>query len=499
MTGFIHRFIPQKAQRFGLVLGLAAALNAAPMAQADSLSDLTAEFSNALKAQAGVCETKAKLGIWPFDPANQPISAAAADQLYGDLLANLIAQSGGCFDVMDGNGIGAVLAYLHKTGALRDAGGNPVAALEAANQEVDIVALPQLAFRNGIVSLALKAVAKDTGQTIAQTARYDVPAQVTASAMVDTARDLEAALADAARALADQTPDMNRLVPVGVFYQGSGAQPDFGRYFQDRLITALVEGTSNTLTDRSLQIIEPEFDLSPALGASLSARDLDPLTRIADRDGSEGLYQLRGTYWVFDTVIDLTLTLLDADGGSTSWQTRLRRDQLGDIAVAPRNAGLDADIEGTDSFAILMTSPKGDDPVYHPGEELVVYFRADRRVWLYCFYIDAVGDVTQVLPNLYRKDFADGHMLTPFVLHALPDPRKDPFRFRINADTLGEERLKCMATTRNVTDDLPEVLRGISFDPIATKTAAQIDTIFADLPDTRLSSASVTITIAPSK
>ncbi|WP_299933819.1 DUF4384 domain-containing protein [uncultured Pelagimonas sp.] len=467
------------------------------IAQADPVQDVADGFTHDLAPHIAPCTAPAKLGIWPIDYKTQPISPAAAQTLYDTLMAHLIAGAGDCIDVMDGAGIGVVLSYLHQTGALRDAGGNPVAALEAANQDVDIVALPQLTVRSGRVTLAIKAVRRETGETLVQTPAVSLSDNMTTSAMIDTARDLDVALSDAAKQLAAQAPDLSRIVPAGVFYQGSGVQPEFGRYFQDRLVSELVDKAANLLTGKALQVVAPEFDLSQTLGESLRARDLDPLARISDRDGADGLYQMRGTYWVFDDVIDITMTLKDTTGRSASWQSRLKRADLGPLSVMPANPDLGDRSETTENFAVLMTSPKGSDPVFHPGEELVAYVRSDRRVWLYCFYIDALGDVTQVLPNMFRKDFAQGHMLTPFVLHALPDPRKDPFRFRINADTLGEERLKCLATTRNVSDDLPEVLRGTSFDPIPQSTAANIDTIFQQLPNTQLASTSLTISIAP--
>ena len=466
-------------------------------ANADPLEALVAEFSGALAQNGGVCSSPQSLGIWPFDHTHIPIGETAARRLYNDLLALVVASDPDCMDVMDGTGIGAILEHLHRTGALREAGGNPIAALAEANRDVDIVALADLTAQGGTVFLSLKGVDRADGRTLAQTKAYALPPERVDSSLTDTAQDLEDALARAVTTLLEQVPDMTRLVPAGVYFHDTGAQPEFGRYVEERVVNGLVQNLVNVITDRALEVLEPEFDLTPNLGQVLSPRELDPLARIAARDGTEGLYQLRGTYWVLGEVVDLTLSLHAAEGRAATWQGRLRAAQLGDIALQPQNLRLTDDRQEMRSFAVLMTSPRGEDPIYHPGEEFLVYFRSDRRVWLYCFYIDAVGDVVQVLPNVFRKDFAQGHMLSPYVLHALPDPRRDPFTFRINADTLGEERLKCMATTRDVTDDLPPVLRGQSFAPIPLQTAARIDALFEALPDTALAEASVTVTVAP--
>ncbi|MBU1175867.1 MAG: DUF4384 domain-containing protein [Alphaproteobacteria bacterium] len=468
-------------------------------AEDDPVDRLVAELTAGLSSHfAGdACASPRSLGVWPFDVAQVPVSAIAADQLYSDLVAELVAGAPSCLEIMDGEGIGAVLSYLHRSGALGEAGGNPVAALEAANRAVDIVILPRLFVRGGAVMLSLKAVARDSGRTLAQTAAAALPAERTEVALADTARDLESAVRLAVQGLSGQVHDMNRLVPAGIFFQDTGAQPDFARYFQERVVAGLVAASSNLITGRVLSVLEPEFDLGADLGRSLSPRDLDPLARIAERDGADGLYQLRGTYWRLGDVLDITLTVQGIEGKAGSWQGRLGTAGLGGMALEPTNAGLGDDQSDAGSFAILMTSPRGENPVYHPGEELTVYFRTDRRVWLYCFYIDSGGAVTEVLPNIFLKDFAQGHMLAPYVLHALPDPRRDPFTFRIDDSTLGEERLKCIAATRNVSEELPPALRGQSFDPIPNGIAAEIDTIFDGLANVQLARASVTMTIAP--
>lgn len=482
----------------GLLLAVTVS-NAAISADDDPVASLTAELGAGLSGplDTSVCETPRALGLWPFDTTELPIGAVAADQLYGDLVAALFAHAPPCTKIMDGQGIGTVLTYLQRTGALSEAGGNPVAALEAANRSVDIVVLPKLVTRGGQVMLSLKAVERETGRTLAQTAARPLPASRTEMALADTARDLESAVAASVGSLTTQVRDLSRLVPAGIYFGDTGAQPDFARYFQDRVVAGLVETTANVITNRVLSVLKPDFDLSQDLGQSLSPRDLDPLARIAARSGAEGLYQLHGTYWLLGDVVDITLTLQGVDGHSGSWHGRLSTSGLGGMALEPANRQLGGKVEQTGSFAVLMTSPRGENPVYHPGEELVVYFRTDRRAWLYCFYIDSEGAVTEVLPNMFEKDFAQGHMLSPYVLHALPDPRRDPFTFRIDASTLGEERLKCLATTRDVTKDLPPVLRGQSFDPIPAQTAAEIDTIFAGLSDVEIAGASVTVTIAP--
>lgn len=464
------------------------------------LSSLVKSFSKDLfgsNVRSAPCQTRLSVGIWPFKDKALPISQLAAERIYGELVGSLLATAPDCVDVMDGNGIGVVLEHLHRTGALAKAGGNPVAALEAANQSVDIVVLARIFAQNGAVMISLKGVERRSGRTVAQSPAHRLADNLTRSALADTAIGLDAAIEAAVGVFALQARDMTRLVPAGLYYQDSGAQPPFARYVMERITARLVSRWRNLLTDRALRVIEPEFDLAADLGRRLSSRDLDPLAKIASRDGSDGLYQMRGVYWPIGDAIDVTLTLKTPTGKTVSWHGRIRQADIGGLEIAPRNTDAAAPSDG--GFAVLMTTKRGSNPVFRDGEELQLFIRTERTAWFHCFFIDSKGGVTQVLPNKYQKDAADGHRLEAHVLHAFPDPKRDPFAFRVDTNTTGEEMLKCIATTRNVDKDLPDILRARELSPLPGGIAAEIDTIFNQVPNTALATAAVTITTVPAR
>ncbi len=463
-----------------------------------SLASMVAEFTSHIfdgLLYIQPCEGRRSIGIWPFETERLPISTVAAKRLYGELVRALLKYKPVCVDVLDGTGIGAVLSYLHRTGALREAGGNPVAALEAANQSVDIIILARLIVQQGTVMLTLKAVDKQTGGLLAYSKTHRLPPESTQAALSDVAHSIDAAIDAAIEQFSQQARDMIHLVPGGIYYQDTGAQPAFSRYFHDRIVNRLVSRWSNLITGQALVVIRPQFDLAGSLGRPLSARALDPLGSISQKVRAEGLYQLKGRYWLIGDAVDITLTLTSATGRSASWQGRLRQADIEGLALIPKNRRLTEHGQSFGSFAMQMTSARGANPVLHPGQELQVFIRTDRDAWLYCFYINAAGGVTKVLPNIHQKDFSDGHRLKAHVLHALPDPKRDPFVFRITGKTLGEEMLKCLATSRHVDKELPHVLRRRAFTTLPETLAANLDVIFGKLPNTSVAHAAVTVTI----
>ena len=82
-------------------------------------------------------------------------------------LSRLLAVRPKCVDVLDSAGIGVIIDYLSKSGALDKNGGNLIAALNEASQKVDLIAFPSLYNQGGKTVLALRAVERKSGRTIA--------------------------------------------------------------------------------------------------------------------------------------------------------------------------------------------------------------------------------------------------------------------------------------------------------------------------------------------
>ena len=107
------------------------------------------------------------IGLWVFDEDKTPVSSATARRLHEELLSRLLAVRPKCVDVLDSAGIGVIIDYLSKSGALDKNGGNLIAALNDAGQNVDLIAFPSLYSQGGKTVLALRTVERKSGRTLA--------------------------------------------------------------------------------------------------------------------------------------------------------------------------------------------------------------------------------------------------------------------------------------------------------------------------------------------
>ncbi len=95
---------------------------------------------------------------------------------------------------------------------------------------------------------------------------------------------------------------------------------------------------------------------------------------------------------------------------------------------------------------IDVFSDRGQEPVYHLGEDLNLTVRLSRESWLACFYKQVDGQVIQVYPNdeiLHVSSFPAEED------HVLADPQKGLFRIRLGPPS-GEESVTCYATSQHV-------------------------------------------------
>ena len=427
------------------------------------------------------------LGIWPFEDDKVPVAPRAAQRVYEELLSRMLAQRWGCVDILDGSAIGVVVQHLARSGALQKSAGSVVAALEEANRRVDVVVFPSLYTQAGRTVLTLKAVERASGRTLAATQPVRVPDGYLVADIADLAVGLDAAVNRAAHQFALQVPDLREVRPVGVFFAESGAQPQAGRYLLERLTTALGAEVANPVSGRTLRIRDVAVTPPRAPQAPVEAATLEPAPA-----GEGPVYDLTGRYWVRGEAVDLKVTLRRGDGATYAWSGRIQAGDFRDLALRPVNAAAAAAPAAGAPFAFQLTSPRGDAPLYKPGEDLELFLRTGRDAFVYCFYVDTAGAVATVLPNPHRPETP---RFTAGTLHLLPDPAHDPFRFVFTADTAGEEMVACFATTRDVKGDLPRELFPNEIAPTPGLTLGRLRETFAGLADTTVAEAVVTVTV----
>jgi hypothetical protein len=430
------------------------------------------------------------VGLWVFDDDKVPVAAATARRLHEELLARLLAARPKCIDVLDSAGIGVIVDYLSKSGALQKNGGNLIAALNEANQKVDLIAFPSLYNQGGKTVLALRVVERKSGKTLALTSPVIVPEKYLKEDVADQAINLNAAIATASKYFADTAPDLNVVRPMGVFFEDSGAQPPAGRYLMDQLIANLTKDIANVLTGKVLKVRSLTIEPAPKPDGTVAAQDLEA------KSNDPSAYDLSGRYWIQGNAVDLRLSLKRGDGATLAWQGKIQIADFKGLDLRPTNTAVALRPAPEGAFAFQLTSPKGRTPIYRPGDELTLYLRVGQEASVYCFYVDSKGGVLTVLPNRFSGNDPNANRFAARALHYLPDASRDKFTFKFTTDTTGEELVDCFASTRDVRADLPKELFPDQIAPVPFLTLAQLRKLFANLKDTRVSEASVTVTVA---
>jgi hypothetical protein len=471
------------------ILGAVASPGAASEPPQDAIAELTSQLF-----PSGYCDSgeRKSFGIWTFDPDRIPVTSGVADRVYAAALSELIARKPACVDVLDGSAIREIAEHLKRTGAFRQAGDNPLLALEHANRAVSVLLRGEILAQDGAIFVSFRAVERERGVVLAQTKPWRLPGDYVRSAAEDVALNLDFALERAANRLVSGASGMRVIIPLGLYYQDTGAQPPLARYVLAGLMSAIEAETTSLVSGSKLRVLQPQLLLAAKSGAVSTIDDFDPLAQASGKLG-EGVYELSGRYWQVGDAIDLKLSLRSQTGETVSWQGRIRLSGLPNLASTPKSGGLGGG--GESAFLLQMTSPRGSAPYYQPGEALTVFLRSERDAWLSCFYIDVNGTSMQVLPNSFQNDRSAESRISASVLRSLPDPRRDPFEFRFTVNTLGEEALRCFAATKDPSAYLPDVLKGGGFTPLPSDVAERIADIFHSIPGVLIAEANLTVTV----
>lgn len=435
-------------------------------------------------------DTRQTIGLWVFEEDKVPIAGAAAKRLHQELLSRLLATRPKCIDVLDSSGIGAIITHLSKTGALDKNGGSVIAALTEAHQNVDLVAFPSLYNQGGKTVLALRVIERASGKTLALTAPVVVPNRYLGQDLSDEAISLVAAIKAASKHLAESAPDLKELRPLGIFFEDTSAQPAAGRYVMDQLVADLSNVASNVLTGKTLRIRSLSIEPAPKANGIIEPQELNDVVT------DPSVYDLSGRYWIRGNAIDLRVSIKRGDGTTVAWQSKIRISDFRDLELRPINPAAALHPLPKGAFAFQLTSPKGTTPIYRSGDELNLFLRLGQEASVYCFYVDSKGGILTVLPNRFNSTDPKANRLAAKVLHRLPDASRDSFKFVFTSDTAGEEIVVCFASTRDARADLPSALFSEQTGPVPFLGLEQLRKLFADLKDTKVSEASVTVTVA---
>lgn len=452
----------------GLLVGLWGLPAGATLARDAALARIAEALADALE-QAGTEERRPRVAVLPFPAEDVPVTPAVAAELYAGVLAALVQAGGGRFDLVARESLTAIIADIDRTTAGEALAEDPALVLLRRARDIDLVVLGRMRRSEGGVMLSYRAVrVPDTG-IVASTVPMLVP--LGPSALDPTAAEMsvDQAVDAAVRYFLLHAGDLEELRTGGIRFETSGAQPPFGRYLQERIVAALETKVASPLSGRRLTV-------RPADGG-----DLD-----------RGAYRLDGRYWDFGTAIEIRLRLTGAGNRTLGWRQRVLRVSAGSLRLRPRgDFGSLRDNDGIGPFAFHLTTERGADPAYRVGEEVGLLAELGRDAWLFCFYLDSSGSLTQILPHPHldeevRISGGRQHRLMDHVLRSIV--------FRVTPPA-GQELLKCFAADRDIAEDLPEDLRGTDDRPLAAAVASSLSQRFRDVPDVAIAEASIVITV----
>ena len=468
---------------------------AQPKATASSSETVDSSARVVMYALSSAADCKAgkerRIGLWQLDGSKIPLPDAALRRIYGEILARLTKSLPPCLSIVDSSSVGEIISHLLKSGAIDRTGGNEIAALQELHQDVDFLIFPDIYPQDGSYRLTLRAVERRTAKTIRQLAPVAIPQDWWKTTSTDNAVSLDMAIELAVRLFTGASPSFKVLETKGVFFEDTDSQPAAARFIRDRVEAALVQRSSSAIGGGGVRV------------RGISIADADHTEVGPDRVNEEALAKkdnaaiLSGRYWVRKDTLELRLALKVPDGRDLIWQGSVKRTDLAHMNLDPPTLLEHVRKLPKASFSFQTTTPKGTAPTYRVGEELTLMLHASRNVRAYCFFIDSKGDVIPILPTPGRHSKqSPNNAIKAKAIRKLPDPKQnETFRFRITANTLGEELVTCFATTTDVTDKLPRELFPDGPKTIPLLRLGMLREVFRGLTDVEVAESSVTVTI----
>ncbi len=426
-------------------------------------SAVFAELADELLAGLGSWrkdQGRIRIALWPFGPRDDiPVKPEAANAFNDSLLAALQAKARNHFVFVGRRELRQVIKDLDESGGLDD----PVVVV-SDNAAADVLVVGTIRLEGGQVSLLYKAMgaARSTGTIIASTEARRLPA-VTAG----TVLSLTQGIARAAKHFRDHAADMRELRLAGVRFQSSRQQTAFSRYVEEEIGAELSQRFASVLSERKLV-------LKSYQKGSEKGKDV---------------YVLKGTYWVFESGVDLRLRLSNAAGENVAWTGRVRPPQGLELKPPGNFPPELLNNDGLGALRLELSSPRGDDPSYRVGDKLVLNIQADRDAWLYCFYRQSDRVWFRIFPNRYHKNarIPGGRALS------IPDER---YGFDLKfTEPAGIELVKCFATSRDVMQELPQTWRTGDFTPLPAGLGFKLVGTFRNIPEIAVSEASLVVTV----
>ena len=415
-----------------------------------------------------------RVAIWPFQKDKIPIAKQIADSYNDHLLAKLVKLNKGQLEFVARDALKTIIEDRFQTGALEN-GDQPIAALMKKASNVDVLIRGRLRVIRKGVSLSYKAIGMD-GKILAQTVPVYLQLKEKEQNMVDDLLTVDRAVSEASRYFIENVSDIMELRLGGLYYENTGIQTPFALFLKEKIASSIQKEAANVLTDRRIRII------SGSRRGGLGKKD-------------RRSYILKGRYWILGQNLEIQLAIENRKSIASSWSGRIPTSYIKRLKFRPsRDFEHLRTNDGLGPFEFQLKCGKGNNPVYRIGEKLKLKMRVSENIWMYCFYVQANGQIIQIFPNPPFWRLQKSPMLKRNKWHQMPDPKLFPFVLTATKP-IGIELIKCFATSRDVTGELPKTFRGNSLAPMSKNVLNKASTLFGSLEDVSVAEASLVINV----
>ena len=472
-----------------LALSSGAPAAADELVERATIDEIAAELAAQLNDRPALLSAdsgRAKIAVAPFKDEKLPLVAAYGREFNDILVAGLLKSVGKRFKVMSRDSLAALINDMADTGRIQAIDGDAITALLASAQ-VDVLIVGRIERIGEQLTLSYEAVNANS-ETLAQAAPRRLPWRQQYGRNLD-AHLFDTAVAEAARRLAENAPDLRILRLGGIRFETSGEMTDFSRYVEDGLSVAFKAQYANLVTGRKISVKRVKLSraqLDAMRGVAAPGKNL----RDENLGAEQGTYTLTGTYWIQGPVIELHLSLTAPGGNSIGWKGGVFESDLGTNALRPDgNFGTWRRKDGIGPINFTLTTSNGRDPVYRVGEKMNLLVQADRDIWLRCYYLQQDGMVFQIFPNPFQQEtkIAGGQP------HTIPGQRF-PFDFDI-LPPAGKELVKCFALGSDVSKQLPPEFNQDEFAPLPDDMKHELPGLFRGIQGVAMTEQSTVINV----
>ena len=353
-------------------------------------------------------------------------------------------------------------------------------------KKADYIMTPKISLSNQNATLVFRIItAKDRENFALETVSIQ---KISSQLLVEetSAMSLMEALDDIAEKFISQNPDIKTLYYSFLSTsKNRGFSSKFDRFFTNQLITKIEEKIANPLTGKKLK-------LERNSGAQTSF--------------TNGEYKLTGITESLGKNFYVFLTLRDFKKATTPWSGFVRKKNL-PFGIAYEDYSSKNELENlraTDKLGLIrlkLTTSAGDNPTLAVGDEWHLEVKADRKTWLYCYYIQADRSVLPIYPNPVTWKNYGGPQLKAQQMITIPrkNVKNGPSINFTTSGPEGFELIKCFAASQDISGKLPKHLvagrEDNSISPIRGDIHKNLSDIFTrNDPNVTEDSIAVTVT-----